>query len=149
MTGIAADSDPLCVTWRRAIERKQLEPAGSKIVDIISYQSHNNLLAKLTGRYASSVEQRSCTYCRCKRTVKKLSTSSYGGEWLNKSNLWEDRPCAHRLAVGRGNSTDEGESNRAALVDIERYGVRTTICPVFDRQCCNVWLDATIYQVWG
>lgn len=53
-------------------------------------------------------------------------------ERVNKCDLWEDRPYAHRIAMGRSNSAEKGELNRAGLEDIDRYGKFTTICPVGD-----------------
>ena len=81
--------------------------------------------------------QENCTSCQ--HHVKKQ---------LDKSHIWEDRPYAHRIAMRRGNSAEEGESNWAALVDIDRDGVSTAICPVGNRQRRNFWLGAAIYQIW-
>src|SRR5258706_4673947 len=63
------------------------------------------------------------------------------------SHRWEDGSNAHRLAVGRGNSADEGESDRTVLGHLDRYREATTMCPIMNRECRNLWLDAAIYQV--
>jgi hypothetical protein len=66
---------------------------------------------------------------------------------MDKCYVWEDRPYAHRVAMGRGNSAEEGESNWATLVDIDCYCKLTTISPGCDRWSRNFWLDTAIYQI--
>jgi len=73
--------------------------------------------------------------------------SNDGARIAVASERWEDGSNAHRLAVGRGNSADEGESDRTVLGHLDRYREATTICPIMNRECRNLWLDAAIYQV--
>lgn len=50
--------------------------------------------------------------------------------------------------MGRGNSADEGEFDRAVLESLESYRIATTVCPILNRECRNLWLGPAICQVW-